>query len=181
MQGTPESPLFLPQWRKQKARELSRVPRFVTKSPTCHVGFLPLLSPPEDKTMTEHGYIRSIHRLLPKSVYAWKINDRFQGGVADAYYSGNSGDLWVEYKYLKALPKQSTTAVKIDLSTLQRQWLRARHTEGRRVAVVIGSPIGSLILEGLEWDNDISTANFIRSAVDKSEVAAYILSKITRV
>lgn len=137
--------------------------------------------PPEAKIMTEHAYIRSIHRLLPKSVYAWKINDRFQGGVADAYYSGAAGDLWVEYKYLKALPKQPTTAVPVELSQLQRQWLRARHTEGRRVAVIIGSPAGSIILEGLEWGNEISTANFIRNAVAKKDVAAYIHSKTTRV
>jgi hypothetical protein len=126
--------------------------------------------------MTEHHFVRSVHSRLKKqypSLYVWKINDAYQGGVADAYYSGPS-DLWVEYKYVKALPKRDNTLVDVGLSDLQKIWLRARHTEGRNVCVVVGSPEGTLILPGIEWDKSISRAQFISSAVDKSEVVAYI-------
>lgn len=130
--------------------------------------------------MTEHSYIRSIHSRLRKdlpSVYVWKINDPYQGGVADAYYSG-ARDLWVEYKYLKALPKRATTRIEPGLSELQKDWLRARHAQGRNVAVIIGSPDGSMILPGVTWDLAINQADFISSAVDKSQVVAYIESQV---
>lgn len=130
--------------------------------------------------MTEHSYIRSIHSRLRKDlpdVYVWKINDPYQGGVADAYYSG-SRDLWVEYKYLKALPKRATTRIEPGLSELQKDWLRERHAQGRNVAVIIGSPDGSMILPGITWDTAINQADFIGSAVDKSQVVAYIESQV---
>lgn len=127
--------------------------------------------------MNEHSYIRSIHRLVTKrapDLYVWKINDNYQGGVADAYYSGER-DHWVEYKYIPALPKRPETIVKLDLSPLQRDWLESRAKEGRTVAVIIGSPLGSVIFPGLAWQNNITTADFISSTVDNSAVVAYIL------
>jgi hypothetical protein len=126
--------------------------------------------------MTEHAYIRAVHRLLPPSTDAWKINDVFEGGVADAYYSGPAGDMWIEYKFVKALPKRPGTMVPIDLSELQKQWHRRRHAHGRRVAVVVGSPTGAVIFEGLTWEKSIRSEDFIRTAVAKRAVASYILS-----
>lgn len=132
--------------------------------------------------MTEHHYIRSIHDRLRRkrpTLYIWKVNDPYQGGVADAYYSGSS-DMWVEYKYLKALPKRPGTKVTLGLSQLQQQWLRDRHREGRNVCVIVGTPEASLILPGVEWDTDIISADFISSAVDKPGVVAYIESQVCK-
>lgn len=132
--------------------------------------------------MTEHSFIRSLHdrlRRIAPEVYIWKINDAYQGGVADAYYSAAS-DMWVEYKFLKALPKRASTVIDIGLSALQKQWLSSRHREGRKVCVVVGSPDGSLILPGTDWDRSITSADFISSAVDKSEVVAYILLQLQK-
>ena len=130
--------------------------------------------------MTEHAFIRSIHdrlKRVDRSIYVWKINDNYQGGVADAYYSGDR-DCWIEYKYLKSLPKRSDTLIKIDLSPLQQEWLRERHNQGRNVSVVIGSPDGAMILSGTSWNRSISTAEFLSSAVDKSEIVAYIREQV---
>lgn len=126
--------------------------------------------------MTEHAYIRAVHKKLPPTIDAWKINDVYAGGVADAYYSGCAGDLWIEYKYVKALPKRPDTMVLIDLSELQKQWHRRRHAHGRRVAVVVGSPTGAVLFEGLSWEKGIRSADFIRTAVAKDAIASYILS-----
>lgn len=93
--------------------------------------------------MDEHGYIRSIHRHLPEEVYRWKINDRFSNGVADAWYSGASSDLWVEYKYLKRTPLRRFT---VPLTPMQLRWLRRRAAEGRNVRIVVGCPAGSKVL-----------------------------------
>lgn len=129
-------------------------------------------------SMTEHTFVRNVHRRLSRiapEIYVWKINDRYEGGVADAYYSGTT-DLWVEFKFLKALPKRDTTLVDPGLSLLQKEWLRARHAQGRKVCVIVGSPDGSLILPGVSWDRDITSAEFRNSCVDISEVVSYICS-----
>lgn len=131
--------------------------------------------------MTEHTYIRSIHDRLRKAapaIYIWKINDPYQGGVADAYYSGHT-DMWIEYKYIKSLPKRDSTVIVPGLSQLQKDWLRARHQEGRKVCVIVGSPDGSLILPGVSWEELISSADFKSSMVDKNSVVAYIRGQLT--
>lgn len=128
--------------------------------------------------MNEHSFIRSIHRRLPKDIYAWKINDNYQGGVADAYYSRRGGgDIWVEYKYIPALPKRQHTLVQFNLSELQKDWLRERNLDGRTVAVVVGSPAGSLILPGTAWEENVTSDDFIRNAVDTAGVVAYIVER----
>lgn len=131
--------------------------------------------------MTEHHFIRSIHSQLKvkaPAIYVWKINDPYQGGVADAYYSWHQ-DMWVEYKFLKSLPKRESTVIDIGLSPLQQQWLKARHGEGRKVCVIVGSPVGSLILPGIIWDSSINKADFLNSMVDKKAVVSYILAQVS--
>ena len=133
--------------------------------------------------MNEYSYVRSIHTLLRKRaphVYIWKINDNYAGGVADAYYSADR-DMWIEYKYLKSLPKRPDTLIDFGLSELQKAWLEARHREGRTVAVIVGSDEGSILLSDRRWQYKISCADFKRSAVDKGQVIAYILGNIVNV
>lgn len=130
--------------------------------------------------MTEHHYIRSIHDRIKRTapaIYIWKINDPYQGGVADAYYSWDS-DMWIEYKFLKSLPKRESTVINLGLSQLQQTWLRNRHGEGRKVCVIVGTPAGSLILPGLDWAREINSADFLNSSVDKSEVVAHIVCQL---
>lgn len=131
--------------------------------------------------MNEHSFIRSIHRKLPDDVYAWKINDNFQGGVADAYYSQAGGnDMWIEYKFIPKLPKRDATPVQFGLSELQKDWLRARLLDGRTVSVIVGSHEGSLILTNGAWEAPITKETFTRNAVETSAVVAYILSILSK-
>lgn len=130
--------------------------------------------------MNEHSFIRSIHRKLPPDVYIWKINDNFQGGVADAYYSKrNGGDLWIEYKYLSSLPKRASTIVNYGLSALQIMWLNERLLDGRTVSVIVGSPQGHLVLEKGAWEHQMNKETFTRNAVESPAVVAYILSALS--
>ncbi|RDE25179.1 hypothetical protein DV711_06375 [Motiliproteus coralliicola] len=130
--------------------------------------------------MNEHGFIRSIHRKLPTSVYAWKINDNYAGGVADAYYSGKAGDCWIEYKYLTKLPIRDSSKVTFGTSTQQKLWLKARFDEGRDVALVVGSQNGCVVLTGEDMALDhISRADFISRAVDKQAVIDFIINVTT--
>ncbi len=63
-----------------------------------------------------------------------KNNNPYLSGVADVWYSGSAGDLWVEYKFL-VIPKRDTTVVNLVqgkdpmISRLQQQWLEARFME----------------------------------------------------
>ena len=84
--------------------------------------------------MNEHTFVRSIHNRLKGKLHIWKVAAGFANGVPDAWYSGNKGDLWVEYKWGK-----------YPLSTLQRLWLTARHAEGRRCWVVTGTDKGVVV------------------------------------
>lgn len=130
--------------------------------------------------MNEHGFIRSIHKKVPSSIYIWKINDNYAGGVADAYYSGNGGDLWIEYKYLKALPAKDTTQIRFGLSAQQKLWLSNRYKEGRKVALIVGSPDGTVLLDLPEdWNRDMPKHEFISRAFDKQKIVSYITENTT--
>lgn len=98
--------------------------------------------------MSEHGFVRSIHRKLPKEVYRWKVADRFTNGVPDAWYSGPAGDVWVEYKYIPRTPRK---AYRVEITDLQKKWLMERAIEGRNVAVIVGCPTGAAIFQGAVW------------------------------
>ena len=110
--------------------------------------------------MIESKYTASIHKLLPKTIYKWKINDNFQGGVPDAYYSGHGGDLWIEYKYLQKLPKRTDTLIVPQLRSLQIRWLNDRSAEGRNCLVVVGCPDGSYIFNSDTWGEGVTTEVF---------------------
>lgn len=122
--------------------------------------------------MRESTYTRSIKRLLPASVYAWKINDRFTAGIPDSYYSAVS-DLWVEYKWAKSIPASHGPK----LSALQRHWLNARSTEGRHVAVIVGSPAGAMLFEDGAWNTAQPRPSCLLSPRD---VVAWIVAQTSR-
>ena len=98
--------------------------------------------------------------MLPKGVYSWKISDRFTAGIPDSYYSGNKGDLWVEYKFEQKVP--ATAKRHARLSALQKTWLKERHLEGRNVAVVIGFSDGKAgILHGSRTHDPINPQELV--------------------
>lgn len=120
----------------------------------------------------ESTLIKSIHRHLPADVYFMKNNNPFTAGVPDVWYSGISGDIWIEYKWLKSKPSKK---FKPNLSALQIKWLRERHSEGRNVAVIVGCPEGVVILKNLTWEHDCDFAPII----GRSTAAQWILSETT--
>lgn len=122
--------------------------------------------------MTESTFTRSVNTKLPQEVYKWKISDRFTAGVPDAYYSGAGGDLWVEYKWVKKLPK----LVRPGLSQLQRLWLNARLQEGRNVAVVVGSPQGHIVFTDGEWDDGKEPVTVFST----KQIAQWITNEVTK-
>lgn len=86
------------------------------------------------------------------------MNNPYRGGTPDVWYSGNLGDLWVEYKFLPKIPKSN--AIDLGLSPLQLHWINSRSAEGRSVWVIVGCPDGGIILKDGAWDVPISKEEF---------------------
>jgi hypothetical protein len=102
--------------------------------------------------------VRSLHRSLPQTVHVWKINARFANGVADAWYSGGRADQWVEYKWL---PRAPVDAFTVPLTPLQQKWLNDRRSEGRSVAVIVGTPAGFVVLTDGEWNEPVKVQQWM--------------------
>jgi len=130
--------------------------------------------------MDEHGFIRSVHRHLPKKgITVWKINDNFRGGVPDAYYSGPKGDIWIEYKYLRQVPKRAGTLIVPSLRPQQIKWLEKEHSFGRQVYCIVGCKSGGHVFEYPDWVNGIPTEFFNKSIRKQKQLAAWICSLTT--
>ena len=102
----------------------------------------------------ENTFIKNVNKLIPKEIYREKMHNPYRGGTPDMWYSGRTGDLWIEYKWLSTLPK----LVLPNLSELQKVWLRDRSSEGRSVAVVVGSPTGCIwFAKPRQWEKGLRT------------------------
>jgi len=128
----------------------------------------------------ENKFIGRVHKQLDKicSVYHMKNHNQYIGGIPDVWYSGKSGDLWIEYKYVDPLPVKVPIRPASLLSTLQIDWLKARHTEGRNVAVVIGCKDGGVILHYGEWVAEIPVHTFKSLIKSVSDLAEWIKEQV---
>ena len=118
----------------------------------------------------ENTFIGSVHRHLPVGLYHMKNHNPYNGGIADVWYSGNAADLWIEYKFI-VIPKRPNTLITIELSELQKNWLRSRHAEGRSVGVIVGCREGGVFLAGESWGSEI-TADYFRKIVQSRSALA---------
>jgi len=104
--------------------------------------------------MHESQRIRNLHKYLPSDLLVWKIQDTWHRGVADCYYSGPKGDLWVEYK---SQTRTKLTAMRPRLSSLQLAWINKQSGFGRTVWVVVLTDDGHFILKDpADWERGIS-------------------------
>ena len=124
--------------------------------------------------MDEHGFIRYVHSKLSPALRKWKIHDTFAGGVPDAYYLGPRSDLWIEYKYVKALPKRLTTTIKTSLSELQKEWLDDLHRCKRPCVLVIGHEQRAVVLGGGKWNTEITADEFREASIHRKELVGWI-------
>lgn len=124
--------------------------------------------------MNEHSFIKSIHRYLHPDVHSWKIHDTYTGGVPDAMYSGPAGLLFVEYKYVKELPKKATTSIKTSLSALQLQWLN-RVNQPANAALIIGVADTCIIILD-DFSSIICKDSYIEQSLSRKEAAQFIYS-----
>ena len=126
----------------------------------------------------ENTFIASVHRHLPVDLYWMKNHNQYNGGIADCWYSGPAGDLWVEYKFI-VIPKRDDTVVKIALSELQKEWLTSRHAEGRTVAVIVGSKDGGVMFPGVDWVTECTAKSFRSLMLPRKELADRINATVS--
>mgnify|MGYP003113358326 FL=1 len=122
--------------------------------------------------MQERHFINKVHKKLPSTIYKWKINDAYHGGVPDCFYSGNAGLCFVEYKYKKELPKRDGTSINFNLTPQQCAWLNGRKDEGVPCFVALG--IGNLVLVTQDFDNvnNITKSQFMTEAMSITDFIA---------
>lgn len=123
----------------------------------------------------ESRFIGSVHRYLQSS-YAEKMNNPWRAGTADVWYSGDRGDLWVEYKFIERIPRSAE--ILPDLTPRQKRWLNNRFDEGRNVAVVLGTPTGGVIYRNKEWMNPLDHVALSERIVPRDEIARWIFSQV---
>lgn len=103
-----------------------------------------------------------------------KNHNQYVGGIADVWYSGPKGDLWVEYKFI-TVPKRNDTLIDFGLSDLQKEWLGARYREGRSVAVIVGSKEGGVVWTApTAWENRCTAAIFRELLISRKQLADFI-------
>ena len=122
--------------------------------------------------MQERHFINKVHKKLPSTIYKWKINDAYHGGVPDCFYSGNSGLCFVEYKYKKELPKRDGTSINFNLTPQQCAWLIGRKEEGVPCYAVLG--VGYLLMCTQDFTNvnNITKSQFMTEAMSIADFIA---------
>ena len=127
----------------------------------------------------ENRFIASIHRLLPTTLHWEKMHNQYRGGTADVWYSGWKRDLWVEYKFVDKIPRVG--CIIPDCTELQKEWLRDRHAEGRRVYVLVGHPKGGvLFVTPAEWEEGLGVLQSGRE-MTKQEIVSWLVFQATGV
>lgn len=87
-------------------------------------------------------------------------------------YSGPAGILFVEYKYVKNLPKRATTPIKHSLSALQLQWLE-RMKVSAKAALILGVEDTCIILVD-DFNTNICKTKYIEESVTRKQAADFI-------
>ena len=129
----------------------------------------------------ENQFIAGVHKHLPsvRILHREKMNNPYRGGTADLWYSAKVSDLWVEYKFLPRVPQRGIIdAARINLSSLQQEWLRGRHEEGRNVGVIVGCPAGGVVLRDLAWEEGISVGAFVEQMLTRQKLAQWIMQQV---
>lgn len=127
----------------------------------------------------ETRYTKKITDKLPKNIYHMKNSNPYTGGIPDLWISGPRADLWIEMKYLEKTPVRAVTDPLKLLSALQAKWLNDRASEGRKVAVIIGCPIGGIVLTDYEWKDELTAQEFNSLIKSNADLAEWVAKQVT--
>ena len=123
-------------------------------------------------TKPETTFYTSVHRFLPPSLHREKMFNPYRGGTWDFWLSGLKSDLWIEYKWLAKIPKAAL--ITPDLSPKQQHWGNSRLSEGRKLAVIVGTPEGGVRYTHGAWNYAIAPQEFRAQLMPRKELAHWI-------
>ena len=86
-----------------------------------------------------------------------------------------SKTLFVEYKYVKSLPKKDTTVIRHSLSALQCAWLE-RMKASTSVALILGIEDTALIIVD-DFPANISKSRYVEQSIPRKQVAEWIYNQ----
>ena len=104
--------------------------------------------------MNERTFKTKLRKLLKPHCYIQSMSSYATNGTPDLWLSGKR-DLWLEVKY----DEVTKGAFKPKLSALQAKWLNDRVTEGRNVAVIVGTSPNEAVLFTVPKSWDMKLAN----------------------
>ena len=117
----------------------------------------------------ETNFYTAVNKLLPAGVYALKIHLPYERGVPDLWYSGNLGDLWVEYK----------KGERSSLSPDQIKWLIRRSHEGRKCYIVTEHATNfCYIQEPSRLHEDPVVSSIFPTPISRAQLARWIESHV---
>lgn len=125
--------------------------------------------------MLEKQLIRAIDKYLPKEIHRQSMTGAAVtgNGIPDRYYDGPLGDLWVEYKQLKTMPRSGVAIgayTELQLHWMERRYRYAQHRlEVPNVLGVVGLPNKTAVIQRTphEWRN----GTHINTSMTHKEVA----------
>lgn len=95
--------------------------------------------------MKESTFIRYITGKLPPTVHSQSMTfgSRSFNGTPDRYFDGPVADLWVEFKYIDAMPRDGIVGRVSDAkrgcySSMQYDWMCRRYANGGNVLGIVG-------------------------------------------
>jgi len=87
-------------------------------------------------------------------------------------YAGPAGVLFVEYKYIKTLPKRDKSVIRHSLTSLQLAWLN-RMKCSTSVALILGNARSSLIIVD-DFSANICKSKYVEQSIPRKQVADWI-------
>ena len=115
--------------------------------------------------MKEKDFINKVHKSLPPNVYRWKINDGFHGGIPDTYYESSKNIVFIEYKFIPKLPVKPRSKIKVNTSSLQKQWLQRAKNNNVPAFVTIGSP-GPIVITDEVTIEFFTLEDFLKQSIE---------------
>ena len=91
-------------------------------------------------------------------------------------YAGPNGVLFVEYKYVKTLPKRDETVIRHSLSKLQLEWLN-RMKKSTFVALILGVEDKALIIVD-DFAANICKSKYVEQSIPRRGVADWIFQTV---
>jgi len=100
-------------------------------------------------SMNESTCTQYYHKKLrAEGIYCLKLCLQHESGVPDSWICGTKDNIWIEFKWIKELPKRWNTIIKSKLSPLQTKWILDRQCHHVKIITIYCSPDGDVIHYG---------------------------------